>query len=467
MLQKVFSLESSHHLFAYRLFGAPIWKLLRIHVQRGLAEAAGLLSPNALKQRRVRPPATVKFSEICRAFLVCFGRRDYVVVPAEVRFEGRDGLSDPVTRGVISELESSKTIVLDFLPRLDGEQIDVQGRAVLSAATLRTALVPFIARWIWRLHRLQARFGFGGPTEKTLAWLQSDLRDEAGAIAETLRRVPDQAVSQALDYAATKCLYRLIFGLLRPKVVILVVSYGKEAMIDAARSAGAKVIELQHGIIAPHHLGYQFPAEVVGRIEESFAGIPDVLLLNGPAWSGRNRIPSCPKGRGGWLDLGKDKSWPVFAMMPGIMIVSSQPLVGSYLMDFVEKVAGSFPGRRIAVRIHPNQAIDYGNAAQARGLSNIEVDPGRRPLSEALEEFPCVVTGPSTVLFQAMAMGCAVVAVRTQHDAWLERVLNGTGVEFGATADEVVKALARAVPATGGERFYEIRNGLSDPLLKL
>src|SRR5690606_28971419 len=55
---------------------------------------------------------------------------------------------------------------------------------------------------------------------------------------------------------------------------------GNQAMIAGARDIGAKVVELQHGIISRFHLGYSWP----GRPSVAYA--PDELWCFGDFWGG-------------------------------------------------------------------------------------------------------------------------------------------------------------------------------------
>jgi hypothetical protein len=80
-------------------------------------------------------------------------------------------------------------------------------------------------------------------------------------------------------HASTKPLYDKLLRRIDPDVVIIVVSYTREPFISACKDANIPVIELQHGVIHPQHLGYSYPG---GRTKETF---PDYLFTWGNFWN--------------------------------------------------------------------------------------------------------------------------------------------------------------------------------------
>lgn len=87
--------------------------------------------------------------------------------------------------------------------------------------------------------------------------------------------------SSVLVFAlAAKFVYTAFFFLYKPKIVYIVCAYGvlQQIITLAAKKSGAKVIELQHGIVVGDHFGYNVYANI-GR--ESF---PDYFYAFGKAF---------------------------------------------------------------------------------------------------------------------------------------------------------------------------------------
>lgn len=75
-----------------------------------------------------------------------------------------------------------------------------------------------------------------------------------------------------------RLLYRLLLKRIKPKVVLLITSYGRETLIRACKKMDIPVVEFQHGVIHPQHPGYAYPGT---RTKERF---PDYLLVWGDHW---------------------------------------------------------------------------------------------------------------------------------------------------------------------------------------
>ncbi|MBD3408377.1 MAG: hypothetical protein GF411_19800 [Candidatus Lokiarchaeota archaeon] len=80
--------------------------------------------------------------------------------------------------------------------------------------------------------------------------------------------------------------YRVLLKRINPKLVLLVVSYEREDLIEACKELGIPTVELQHGVISPHHPGYSFPPST--KQIETF---PDYILLFGDYWKTRSSFP--------------------------------------------------------------------------------------------------------------------------------------------------------------------------------
>lgn len=81
--------------------------------------------------------------------------------------------------------------------------------------------------------------------------------------------------------------YKKYFKLKAPKKVYLVCSYGKEYIIKAAHDIGAEILEIQHGIIGPDHMGYSFP------YNNEIPYFPDKVYVYGDYWKDIVHFPVC------------------------------------------------------------------------------------------------------------------------------------------------------------------------------
>jgi hypothetical protein len=80
--------------------------------------------------------------------------------------------------------------------------------------------------------------------------------------------------------------YIYLLKRIKPKIVILVVSYGKETFIEACKTLNIPTVELQHGTIYKYHFGYSFPGNK--RIKRMF---PDYFFAFGDTWKNHLELP--------------------------------------------------------------------------------------------------------------------------------------------------------------------------------
>ena len=97
--------------------------------------------------------------------------------------------------------------------------------------------------------------------------------------------IKSMIVKSRIRMKAAVPVYKKLLSKIKPEIIFLVCSYGKEDLIDAARELGIISIELQHGIIHKNHPGYNYP----NSGKKSF---PDYLLVFGDEWKKVCKFPT-------------------------------------------------------------------------------------------------------------------------------------------------------------------------------
>jgi hypothetical protein len=80
-------------------------------------------------------------------------------------------------------------------------------------------------------------------------------------------------------------LYEYLLDRTEPELVVLVVAYGDETLIEACKRKDIPTVELQHGVIHGSHTGYNYP------VGESKFAFPDYLLTFGEFWTENTQFP--------------------------------------------------------------------------------------------------------------------------------------------------------------------------------
>jgi len=205
--------------------------------------------------------------------------------------------------------------------------------------------------------------------------------------------------------------------------------------VGIMKDAGAYVAEPQHGWIGPSHAAYNF-----GRAFESPAlrrALPDEVLTFGTYWSDSIRHP------GRVTAIGKPHMERQAAAAPEargnrILVVSSRADPEGTDAFVVDLRAALGEEWSIAFRPHPGERSETANR-YPRLLADPRIEVDTEPdVYESLKRSSVVVGVASTVLFEADAFGCQVIA---RDSAFADTVIGDAFGERVGTASEAADRL--------------------------
>jgi hypothetical protein len=182
---------------------------------------------------------------------------------------------------------------------------------------------------------------------------------------------------------------------------------GRAALVALMKARGILVAEPQHGWIGPTHGAYNFGAAM--RVPELFATLPDELLTFGDYWSEGIRHPARS------VAIGKPhlEAMSEFAVdweeRPRSVLLVSSVTDPEETNDFGLALRSALPTTwTVIFRPHPSERVDvesrYGRMLSHSGIKLDE----NSDVYESLSTIRGVVGVASTVLFEALAMGCHV-----------------------------------------------------------
>jgi hypothetical protein len=431
LLDRFLRFERSEGLLARRSAGIGIWQQIRLSIFVQLCAAHGLSHswptppepPLAPRDRRL---LLTRFNP-----LLVPRRASVVVIESRTLYrrgcERIDIYTDQIAAG---------------LGAADVEHVDMSGNPIAAVPGLRRTsafAIDQIRRRAARFYtrRLRQRFTVGNEAAE---WrrLEARLSNEfAVPIA-----LGAQAFSTAISFLANRIAWRCYFALRRPRLVILgVQAYGYEALVAAAQAGGARVVELQHGIIYPGHLGYQLPAP--GRLDPQV----DAVLTFGRIWNGAVEFASGLRlATIGFQYLRQalaDYATEVAAKRLQIAVLSSGPFSGDPLLAAVASLsaASRLP---IVIRPHPADPFDYAASLPPRLRPQARIASSSEPVHRLLAQSEYAVCGPSTTLFEALGFSCRTVGVLLGFHSLLAPLLVGTGTALAASPGEASRALLGA-----------------------
>ncbi|MCE1179843.1 MAG: hypothetical protein LWW86_12570 [Micrococcales bacterium] len=283
---------------------------------------------------------------------------------------------------------------------------------------------------------------------EVLARIEQRLEQETGARLPVTRLAAAEAGRWRLTYPY----YRRVLRHFGTRSVVLVIAYFNQDLVAAAHDLGAEVIEPQHGVISPYHLGYSWP----GRPDVPHQ--PDRLWTLGSAWattldlaaSVRAETVGCswlPRGLSGPRD-------------PALLLVLSQGTVTAPLAALARDVARLRPDLRVVLRLHPSERRD--DVAPLVAGSPVVLSQGQDAGAHAEVAATYVWQSratwqlgvSSTALFEGLALGCRTLVADLAGHEYLSPVIErGEAVLVRGTA-EVAAALPDAPLARDQDAWY-------------
>lgn len=403
---QIWKAEAGHRLFSCKVLGVPFWSMVRMRTYYCLAETSGLFGrPHPRKERFAQKLGGLATGLVRLPQLFVRGWRmrhaaTLVLEHSRSRQAGgavidiysyhfvRDAeAAAPGSTLVLARTETGRIEKRDGLCRA---QVDVIERLRAAAGRALRFLVP-------------VRYLPHQAIDDLCAML-----DEAQR-ADGRRQLQDIMRRGVIEYAVSRFLYSLLFGVFRnARELVVVDAYATGAgLIAAAKQRRMRVRELQHGVLGRYHLGYSYPSGC------SRQHLPDELLVWSTFWQ-RELEGVWPAGvnvhgyryledlRAGYADEVRE---------PRSMVVISQGAISKSLADLVWANRDVLSGFRIHYKLHPSEYDTWReNASLVRlsGLANVEVVAGG-DLYALFARCELQLGVFSTALHEGAAFGCRTV----------------------------------------------------------
>ncbi|XVX19318.1 hypothetical protein ACQP1U_13490 [Actinomycetota bacterium] len=427
--------ETDLDLLAWRRGPMAPWAVVRPRLQILLAEATGVHGRAHPRGRDAAATAAVLRRQATAALapgpLVTRRRDPLLVVPHPRKVGGREWYTEAV-RAAYPQA-----------PVLDSARAGETLPGALSADGVRSAGVL--------AGRLAAR--------RPGTVLSADDLTRLSAIEDSLERstgvrVPATRVAaeETGRWRVTHPYYRRMLTHLGTRRVVLAIAYFNQDLTAAAHSLGVEVIEPQHGVISPYHLGYSWP----GRPEVPHQ--PDRLWTLGDAWAETLDLAAGVRAETvgcSWLPRGLDEPRD-----PRLLLVLSQGTVTADLAALARDVAVARPDLRVVLRLHPSERRE--DVTPLVTGSPVEVSQGQdtagHPGTASTYVWQARATWQlgvsSTALFEGMALGCRTLVADLAGREYLDPVIERGEAALVRDAAEVAASLAHAPPAQSENAWY-------------
>jgi len=430
--ERFFQMEDKLDLFDQQIGGVYFWERVRFGVHRKtLEETAIIHHPHSSRTRW-------DYIRIALRSLANFAYRNpYCAQPSEILFFGhqRRKLEDD---GKWWDIYCDP--VIDVL-----DQSYVYIEQPYLGTHLRPAKTEYL-RYLDMLYPLRIGGTFIRPMPR---FSKSESVLLTGISRELKQRIGvDIPVDEIVHKALLKRwnllpLYQKLLRRVRPKLAVVVVSYGKYSFVEACKTEGIPVIELQHGVITKYHLAYSYSGS--RRVARCF---PDYFLSFGEAWGDLVDLPLkadriIPVGYP-YFDIqrekfdGREKTNQVLFISQGTIGRDLSMLA----VDLRHKVSTKY---KVVYKLHPGEYSQWERRYPWLVSSGVEVvNDDSVPLYELLAESSVLVGVDSTVIYEGLGFGLKVVLVNLPGIESMYELKQRAHLPVISTAAELVEEIKRS-----------------------
>ncbi|MFA9518185.1 hypothetical protein ACERIT_13380 [Halopenitus sp. H-Gu1] len=249
-------------------------------------------------------------------------------------------------------------------------------------------------------------------------------------------------------------LYERLLDRIDPSVVVVVVSYGKETLIEACKRKEIPVVELQHGVIYEHHYGYAYPENVTKNT------FPDYLLTFGEFWNENVSFP-IPEDRvipvgypyleqrlDAYDDIERSKQ----------LLFISQGTIGRELSRFALAVHEDVRiDHDVVYKLHPGEYDRWEEEYPWLATSDMRViDESEPPLYRLFAKSTAQIGVGSTAVYEGICFDLETFVFETDGADVLRPLVDDGAASMVGSLDELARELgSNTAVRFDRERFFE------------
>ncbi|SEV91592.1 hypothetical protein [Halobacterium jilantaiense] len=247
-------------------------------------------------------------------------------------------------------------------------------------------------------------------------------------------------------------LYKRLVKRVDPELVVVVVSYGRETLIEACKSQDVPVAELQHGVVSKHHFGYSFPGP---RTKTTF---PDYFLAFGDFWKQSVDFP-VPESHVipvGYPFLEQSIGKYSDAEATDKLIFISQGTVGRTLSKFaVELNQHPNADYDIIYKLHPGEYDRWRTEYPWLETTELEVVEDGKNLYRLFSEASAQIGVGSTAIYEGLAFDLQTFIYDCPDAEVMEPLVDENAATKISTTDELASSLGTASPQFDQSYYFE------------
>lgn len=266
------------------------------------------------------------------------------------------------------------------------------------------------------------------------------------------KKLARRVKEEAKKFRGLSISYGLLFSLLKPKYLYLVVGYGREAVIYAAKKRGIQTIEFQHGFAGRGHPGYDFNGW------KKVPYFPDKLLSWGRGWWQNTHFP--PNSSIHHVGSSYISSLAEEARRrprpEKTLLVLSQGQRSVSLIDCAVDFARLRPDWKVTLKLHPKEKLaEFRSSELGKKVREMRINLVEGRLYDLFAGHDVVLGDNSTALVEAAYAGCKVAILRSHYEDFSKELCeNEVGTEV-KNAKDVSDVLENMSPSTNAELYFD------------
>lgn len=395
-------LELEHDLFSLEMDGVPVWERVRFDVLQAVKQSVGEVGrahpkPD-LDVRSAGKALSLFLRNLAGKNPFLAGSHDYLYFGHPRRKLESDGLWWDIYCDPIHAATTQDYLHLEYPDFL---------RHYRPAYTEQLRYIDLIDI----LGIVNGRFGLIGPdipreVAGPIDSFEHSIKRTFGCEVDVLSFISREMRQRSVTFP----LYTKLIRRVDPEIIFVVVSYGRqmETVVEVGKALGIPVVELQHGVIHPGHLGYSYPASTTKH------AFPDYLFTFGDFWTKQANFPldSSSIIPIGYPYLERELAASETADDGDGVLFISQGTIGEELSKLAIKLAEKNPELEIIYKLHPGEYRNWKETYPwLTGESITVVDSDRPPLYEMFRSCGVQVGVGSTALYEGVAFGLQTYVV--------------------------------------------------------
>lgn len=426
LFNEFLEIEKRYNLFEKKEQNVYYWKILRYHVFHEInkqKQGIRAIHLKATRKDKVKNLLSmIKNAIFMNPFLK--RRKEIIVLDHPRKLKFQDIEIDPYTHFFLKDMDKSEYELLER------RYVGKFKKSVNStnSSTDFFSLLNFINK---KLRKIT----LSDHTIRLLAELEDEIQNKFDVKID-LQKLAYEKISNFISV-------RQIFGFYlrkkRPKKLYLVVSYELDPFVAAAQDQNIEVIEFQHGLMGPNHIGYHFPDI------EFVPYFPDQLYLFGRYWEEITALPKNTRVKYygyPYLKFYIDHyKIDINAKNDREIVVISQGTIGKSLSKIIHDLAQRLPDYNFKYKLHPGEfgrwKNDYPWLKKLSQFPNVKVIENEENLYDMFSKAKYVIGVNSTAIFEAMAFKVVPVIVKLPSYEVMKTLERKYGVPIMETSEQI------------------------------